>query len=153
MAKIEKDEYGDDFFNVGEAVGNQPSGNKANDIIVVRALLRYINEGMKLWAESKVPPPNGTLGNLGQIVAEYQAKVRKRNGNNFWVVQDGRVSPSIGGKMNFQPRARYTIMQLNLDAAMVSAILGHDHYIDEIIRRWKVVGFALSSSTRVLAFP
>ena len=153
MAKIERDESGDDFFNVQEVVGNQPAVNYTNDIIVVQALLKYINEGFKWWADSKLPIPNGTKGNLGQIISEYQGKVRKRHNGKIWVAQDGRVSPSIGGKQFFQPGGRYTIMQLNFDAGMVSAALRHGHYIDEIIKRWKVVGYALSSSTKELAFP
>ena len=153
MAKIERDESGDDFFNVQEVVGYQPAVNYTNDIIVVKALLKYINEGFKWWADSKLPIPNGTKGNLGQIISEYQGKVRKQYKGKIWVAQDGRVSPSIGGKQFFQPGGRYTIMQLNFDAGMVSAALGHGHYIDEIIKRWKVVGYALSSSTKELAFP
>jgi hypothetical protein len=153
MAKIEKNEFGNDFFNVNEVVGYQHAGNLSNDIIVVQALLKYINEGAKWWADSKLPEPNGTLGSLGQIIWEYQGRVRKGN-KYFWVAQDGRVSPSKEGKLSFQGGGRYTIMQLNIHAAMVSEALGHTHYyIEEIIDRWKVVQYALSSSTRPLPLP
>lgn len=153
MAKIEKDEYGDDFFNVESPVGYQPAMNFTNDIIVVQALLKYINEGAKWWADSKLPVPNGVLGNLGQIIWEYQGRIRKFN-NGYWVAQDGRVSPSKGGKLNFQGSGRYTIMQLNGHANSVGIALGHTHYyIEEIFNRWRVVRYALSSSTRPLPLP
>lgn len=153
MARIEKDEFGEDFFNVDLAVGYQPANNYANDIIVVQALLKYINEGAKWWADSKLPVPNGSLGNLGQIIYEYQGRIRKGN-KYFWVAQDGRVGPSKGGKYTFQGGGRYTIMQLNSHAAMVGAALGHTHYyIEEIFNRWKVVRYVLSSSTRPLPLP
>jgi hypothetical protein len=155
MAKIEKDEYGEDFFNVASAVGYQPANNYTNDIIIVQALLKYINEGAKWWADSKLPVPNGALGNLGQIVSEYQGRIRKQTKvNGYWVAQDGRVSPSTDGKHSFPGGGRYTIMQLNGHAAMVGVALGHKkHYIEEIFDRWKVVRYALSSSTRPLPLP
>ena len=155
MAKIEKDENGDDFFNVDLVVGYHPAGNYSNDIIIVQALLKYINEGAKWWADSKLPLPNGTLGNLGQIIWEYQGRIRKlSNSNGYWVAQDGRVSPSKGGKYSFAGGGRYTIMQLNGHANMVGIALGHTHfYIEEIFKRWKNVRYALSSSTRPLPFP
>jgi hypothetical protein len=39
MARIEKDQYGEDFFNVDTIVGYQPANNYTNDIIIVQALL------------------------------------------------------------------------------------------------------------------
>ncbi len=155
MARIEKDEFGEDFFNVDLAVGHQPANNYTNDIIIVQALLKYINEGAKWFPDSKLPVPNGTLGNLGQIVWEYQGRVRKLSRvNGYWIAQDGRVSPTKGGKHSFPGGGRYTIMQLNGHAAMVAIALGHTHYyIEEIFNRWKVVRYALSSSTRPLPLP
>jgi len=155
MARIEKDQYGEDFFNVDTIVGYQPANNYTNDIIIVQALLKYINEGAKWWADSKLPVPNGTLGNFSRIIWEYQGRIRKQgNVNGYWVAQDGRVSPSVGGKYSFQGGGRYTIMQLNSHASMVGAALGHKyHYIEEIFNRWKVVRYALSSSTRPLPLP
>lgn len=153
MARIEKNQHGDDFFNVDTVVGYQPANNYTNDIIIVQALLKYINEGTKWWADSKLPVPNGTLGNLGQIIWEYQGRIRKGN-RDFWVAQDGRVSPSKGGKYSFQGGGIYTIMQLNRHADLIGTALGHTHYyIEEIFNRWRVVRYALSSSTRPLPLP
>lgn len=155
MAKIEKNEYDEDFFNVCYAVGYQPANNYTNDIIIVQALLKYINEGAKWWADSKLSVPNGALGNLRQIISEYQGRIRKQGKvNGYWVAQDGRVSPSIGGRYNFPGGGRYTIMQLNSHAAMVGAALGHKkYYIEEIFDRWRSVRYALSASTRPLPLP
>lgn len=146
MAKIEKDDEGDNIINVSNKVG--VSGiNLTNDVMVVQALLKYLTLSSMKWCRVAVPEPTGFLDkNTQQAIFDYQEYKRTHSSNpkNYrWVAKDGAISSYKKG-INLLKKQEWTIISLNMDCGMLSAALmdGKDH-VDAICRRWITVATVL----------
>jgi hypothetical protein len=146
MAKIEKDDEGDDMINVVEKVGVSGS-NKRGDVMVVQAMLKYLTQRPQRWTSASIPEPNGVLdANTQKAIFDYQQYVRTNplQARYYWIARDGSVSSYRKG-VPLLHKQRLTITVMNGDCAMLSAGLrdGTDH-IDAIVKRWpSTVGVAL----------
>jgi hypothetical protein len=146
MAKIVKDDQGDEIINVDEKVGVKGS-NKPGDVMVVQAMLKYLTQRPKKWTSVALPEPNGILDpNTQKAIFDFQQFVRTNpfQAPHFWIAKDGSVSSFRRG-VKLLHKQRLTITVLNDDCAMLSAALrdGKDH-IDAIIKKWPLtVGVAL----------
>ena len=145
MAKVEKDDGGEDIINIDEKVGVRGI-NDTNDVMVIQGMLNYMQQFTVKWTKVIVPVPNGSLdSNTKQAIFDYQQFVRNRQGQlNVWVAKDGSVSPFQKG-VQLLHKQQWTILAMNGDCAMLNAALrdGKDH-IDAISLRFPfTVGVAL----------
>lgn len=144
MAKIDKDESGDDIINVSAKVGVRGS-NAINDVMVIQGMLNYLQQFTTKWTKVTVPVPNGSLDkNTQQAIFDYQQFVRSQPSRGVWVAKDGSVSPFKEG-VKLLHKQEWTILAMNADCGMLSAALrdGKDH-IDAITMRFPfTVGVAL----------
>ena len=146
MAKIEKDDQGEDIINVSEKVGVRGL-NDPNDVMVVQGMLKYLTQFTKKWTKVVLPEPNGTLDkNTQQAIFDYQQHVRTdpNKAPHFWIAKDGSISSFKAG-MQLLYKQQLTITAMNGDCAMLNAALrdGKDH-IDAITMRFPfTVGVAL----------
>ena len=143
MARIEKDDMGEDIINVSAKVGVR-GVNDPNDVMVVQGMLKYLTQFTKKWTNVILPQPNGTLDRATQqAIFDYQQRVRSQP-QVFWVAKDGSISSFKPG-MQLLHKQQLTITAMNGDCAMLSAALrdGKDH-IDAITMRFPfTVGVAL----------
>lgn len=146
MARIDKDDDGDEMINVVEKVGVNGS-NAGGDVMVVQAMLKYLTQRPQRWTTASIPEPSGILDAQTQkAIFDYQQFVRTNpfQAKYYWVAKDGSVSSYKKG-VQLLHKQRLTITVLNGDCAMLSAALrdGKGH-IDAITRRWPfTVGVAL----------
>lgn len=146
MARIEKDDDGDDMINVAAKVGKNGT-NASGDVMVVQAMLKYLTQLTTPWTSAELPEPNGMLDHVTQTaIFDYQHKVRTSpfQAPNFWIAKDGSIS-SFKPRQQLLHKQRLTITVMNEDCAMLSAALrdGRDH-INAIVKRWPfTVGVAL----------
>lgn len=149
MAKIDKDDSGENIINISAKVGVRGI-NDSSDVMVIQAMLNYLLQLDAKWTKVAIPAPNGALDkDTVQAIFDYQQFVRNRQDQlNVWVAKDGAISPFKSG-VKLLHRQQWTIISMNDDCATLSAALddGEGH-IDAIIRRWPfTVGAALSAGS------
>lgn len=146
MARIVKDESGENIINIDAKVGARGT-NSPNDVTVVQGMLKYLTSFSVKWCSVTLPEPNGHLDkNTQQAIFDYQQYVRTRPGQHliFWVAKDGSIS-SYKKNVRLLHKQAWTIVAMNNDCGVLSAGLrdGTDH-IDAICKRWPyTVGVAL----------
>lgn len=146
MAKIEKNDDGDDMINVLEKVGVN-GANASGDVMAVQAMLKYLTQRPPKWTSASIPEPNGVLdANTQRAIFDYQQHVRTDpfQAKHYWIARDGSISSYRKG-VRLLHKQRLTIIVMNGDCATMSAALGDEKgHIDAIIRRWPLtVGVAL----------
>ena len=148
MARVEKNISPDGneglFINVSAVVGDNNAVNYHDDVLVVQALLKYLDERQRGIPDTACPEPTGCFSTqTGMIIREYQKLTRKRNKKK--IVVDGRVSPAQG-KFNFgRSEYMWTIRSLNTDAFTHDLLSGACRgYIRAICERWSAVEAALA---------
>jgi hypothetical protein len=144
MAKIEKDDSGDNIINVTDKVGVNGI-NETKDVTVVQGLLKYLTLSPIKWHKATVLEPNGSLDkNTQQAIFDYQQWVRTRPNQHlaYWVAKDGSISSYKKG-VKLLYKQEWTIVAMNIDCGMLSAARQEGDHIDAICRRWPTVATAL----------
>lgn len=129
----------ENYINVTEAVGPYAASNQLDNVMVVQALLKFINMGSKTWPEATVSEPDGTYTpRLATLIVDFQRQSNQASRGTLQYAVDGRVSPAKG-KSQYGYRQVWTIIALNDRASMIATALGLGNHIDAICSRWSQV--------------
>lgn len=128
-----------EIINLSAAVGSTGAVNHPNDVMVVQALLLYLNPYKRGFGMHEGPEwPTGTFDKAtAWAIKKYQAHVNHSRKNRLRLIEDGRISPAQG-KFAFGRGAYiWTIAMLNMDALENALLAGHDQgHIEYICRRY-----------------
>lgn len=154
MAKIAQFQYRNsddyqDYMNVTAVVGRNNAVNHPDDVLIIQALLAYMDPERSGLAPGEYPAVTGTFDPLtAKAILKYQ-EIYNNRGNrrsHYKVIKDGRVSPALGKFAYGRSTYVWTIIGLNLDARETGARLGSDKdvgYINDICEIWPQVKVAL----------
>ncbi|MEW6128084.1 MAG: peptidoglycan-binding domain-containing protein [Acidobacteriota bacterium] len=128
-----------EILNLSAAVGSSAAVNHPDDVMVVQALLIYLNPHQRGFGINEGPEwPTGTFDKAtAWAIKKYQVHANRLRKNGLRLIEDGRISPAQG-KFAFGRSAYiWTIAALNFDALETALLSGHNQgHIEYLCRRF-----------------
>lgn len=116
-----------DFLNVSTPVGMTNSVNHPDDVLVVQALLYYLDPNSRGVPDHESPEVTGAFDKMtARAIKKYQEHWNKRWRGSYKVIEDGRISPARGKFVFGRSSFAWTITCLNSDARRIASESGLD---------------------------